>query len=270
MARYDAVSYKLRATMVLMMLIGLVAGVLSGLLGIGGGLVLVPGLLVLQSLSGSDATAVALATSLATIAFTGSWSAYQQHRLGNVDIDKVKKLSAGVAVGAVLGGYTAALMPGTVLKIVFCVFAFYVAGQMWLGAQPRMDIEFNTRSAAGAGLATGALSSWVGIGGGTIVVPFLTSTGEPVKKAIGISSAVGVPVAVFASLGFAWSAWRSGVSVPGRWGFVDLTALVGIVPASLLGSYGGVRLGNRVRAPVLKKIFAVILSLSAAKILFSL
>ena len=102
------------------------------------------------------------------------------------------------------------------------------------------------------------------------MVPFLTSTGEPIKKAIGISSAVGVPVAVFASLGFAWSAWRSGVSVPGRWGFVDLGALMSIVPASLIGSYLGVRLGAHVSAPALNKLFAVILLLSVLKILSSL
>jgi uncharacterized protein len=256
--------------MTLMVLVGLIAGVLSGLLGIGGGLVLVPSLLVLQSTVGSDATAVALATSLATIAFTGAWSAYQQHGLGNVDFNKVKKLSVGVAVGAVAGGFTAALMPGAVLKVVFCVFATYVGIQMWVGVQPRMNITFNARSAAWAGVATGGLSSWVGIGGGTIVVPFLTSTGEPVKKAIGISSAVGVTVAVFASLGYAWSAWRSGVSAPGRWGFIDLAAFASIVPASLLGSFLGVRLGARVSAPLLKKIFAVVLLLSAAKLLFSL
>jgi uncharacterized protein len=253
-----------------MVVVGLIAGVLSGLLGIGGGLVLVPALLVLQATQGAEATAVALATSLACIAFTGTWSAYQQHRIGNVDFDKVKKLSVGVAFGAVLGGFTAGLMPGTVLKIVFCVFAIYVAVQMLLDAKPRMDIQFNTRTAAGAGLATGALSSWVGIGGGTIVVPFLTSTGETVKRAIGISSAVGVPVAVFASLGFAWSAWRLGVSTPGHWGFIDLEALVGIVPASLVGSYLGVRLGTVVSAPALKKIFAVILLLSVTKIFLSI
>ena len=256
--------------MVLMMLVGSIAGVLSGLLGIGGGLVLVPSLLMLQHTQGSQATAVALATSLACIAFTGAWSAYQQHRLGNVDLAKVKKLSVGVAFGAIFGGFTAALMPGSVLKVIFCIFATYVAVQMLLEIQPRFSIEFTNRSAAGAGLATGALSSWVGIGGGTIVVPFLTSTGEPVKKAIGISSAVGVPVAVFASLGFAWSAWRSGVDAPGRLGFIDWTALISLVPASLVGSFVGVRLGTRIGAPLLKKIFAAILLLSAAKLLFSI
>lgn len=256
--------------MVWMALVGLIAGVLSGLLGIGGGLVLVPSLLFLLHTAGDEATAVALATSLASIVFTGAWSAYQQHRLGNVDFDKVMKLSVGVAIGAVAGGFTAPLIPGTTLKVIFCVFALYVAAQMLLALQPRFNLQFTARSALGAGVITGALSSWVGIGGGTIVVPFLTSTGESVKKAIAISSAVGVSVAVFASLGFAWSAWHTGVSVPGRWGFIDLQALSGIVPASLVGSYLGVRLGKRIQAPVLKKIFAVVLLLSVAKILTSL
>jgi uncharacterized protein len=256
--------------MLVMALVGLIAGVLSGLLGIGGGLVLVPSLLFLQFAAGTEATAVALATSLASIAFTGAWSAYQQHRLGNIDFSKVKKISTGVAVGAVAGGFTAPLVPGMVLKLIFCVFAIYVSMQMLLSLQTRLNIQFSTRSAVGAGLVTGALSSWVGIGGGTIVVPFLTSTGEPIKKAIAISSAVGVAVAVFASLGFAWNAWSLQVSAPGRLGFINVHALMGIVPASLLGSSLGIRLGTRLKAPLLKKIFAVVLLLGVTKILSSL
>ena len=141
---------------------------------------------------------------------------------------------------------------------------------MLLNLQPRLPVAFSTRSATIAGAVTGALSSWVGIGGGTIVVPFLASTGEEMKRAIGISSAVGVVVAVFASLGYALSAWRLGTSFPGRWGYVHLGAFASIVPASMLGAYIGVRLGVFVSAPLLKKIFAVLLLGSAAKLLMSI
>ncbi len=256
--------------MILLVIAGLTAGILSGLLGIGGGLVLVPSLLMLSSELGADAAKVALATSLATIPFTGGWAAFQQSRLGNVDFGKVKKLSAGVAVGAVLGSCSAALVPDVALKVVFVVFAAYVGVQMLLNLQPRFPVAFSTRSATIAGAVTGALSSWVGIGGGTIVVPFLASTGEDMKRAVGISSAVGVVVAVFASLGYALSAWRLGTSFPGRWGYVHLGAFASIVPASMLGAYIGVRLGVFVSAPLLKKIFAVLLLGSAAKLLMSI
>jgi uncharacterized protein len=250
--------------------VGLVAGVLSGLLGVGGGLVLVPCLLIAQGAQAPDATVVALATSLATIPFTGSWSTYQQHRLGHVDFAKVKTLAWGVAVGAVAGGFTAALVSEYVLKLLFGVFATYVGVQMLLALQPRFKSSFTPRSATIVGAITGALSSWVGIGGGTIVVPYLAATGEPVKRAIGISSAVGVVVALFSTLGYAWSAWRLGVQVPGRWGFVHSAALMSIVPMSLVGSFLGVRLGAVVSAPLLKRIFGVLLLISAAKLFSTL
>lgn len=232
---------------------------------------LVPCLLMAQSELGVDPAKVALATSLATIPFTGSWAAFQQARLGNVDFGKVKKLSFGVAFGAIAGSCTATLVPDIALKVTFVAFAVYVGFQMLMDAQPRIPVAFSARSAAVAGLVTGALSSWVGIGGGTVVVPFLTSTGEPVKKAVGISSAVGVVVAAFASMGYAFGAWRLGEgAVPGRLGYVHIAAFASIVPASLIGAYVGVRLGSRVSAPRLKKIFAVALLASAAKLLTSI
>lgn len=258
--------------MILLAIAGLIAGVLSGLLGIGGGLVLVPCLLMAQAELGADPAKVALATSLATIPFTGGWAAFQQTRLGNVDFSKVKMLSFGVAIGAVAGSCTATLVPDVALRVTFVAFAVYVGFQMLMDAQPRIPVEFSAKSAAVAGLVTGALSSWVGIGGGTVVVPFLTSTGEPVKKAVGISSAVGVVVAAFASVGYAFGAWHlgDGGAAPGRLGYVHIAAFASIVPASLIGAYVGVRLGARVSAPRLKKIFAVVLLASAAKLLTSI
>jgi uncharacterized membrane protein YfcA len=254
------------------MAVGLVAGVLSGMLGIGGGQVLVPCLLA--ALAGSVPEPflmkTALATSLATIPFTGGWAAYQQSREGNVDPSKVSKLAFGVVAGALLGGLAAPYVPASVLKGLFSVFALYVGAQMIIGRQPKFSAEFNRRNGAVAGAATGALSSWVGIGGGAVVVPFLLAVGEPVKKAAGISSAVGVVVAAAATAGYGWSARAQAVSLPNQWGFVHLPALASIVAASFFGVLIGIKLARRVDALMLKRMFAITLLAAGAKMAWSL
>lgn len=256
----------------LMMAVGLSAGVLSGLLGIGGGIVLVPALFFVlsASLPVELVMKVALATSLATIPFTSAFAAWQQYKVGNSDYAKVKQLAPGVAVGAIFGGISATLVSSTLLKAVFCIFALYVGTQMLIGAQPRLKVTFNRSSAMFAGLITGAMSSWVGIGGGNILVPFLTSTGESIKKAAGITSPIGVVVALFATLGFAASALKQPINLPGLLGFVHVGGFFAIVSTSLIGVFFGVRLAEKVPAAVLKKIFAVLLLGTGLKLGWSL
>ena len=255
------------------MAVGLFAGVLSGMLGIGGGQVLVPCLLAVLASKVPEAYLMktVLATSLATIPFTGGWAAYQQSRDGNVDLSKVKKLALGVVVGALAGGLAAPYVSAVFLKGLFAVFALYVGIQMIIGKQPSLSsAEFNHRNGAIAGASTGALSSWVGIGGGAVVVPFLLAVGEPVKKATGISSAVGVVVAAAATVGYAWSAHAQGVDLPGQWGFVHATALTAIVAGSFFGVLGGIKLAKKVNALLLKRLFAITLLAAGTKMIWSL
>ena len=254
------------------MAVGLFAGVLSGMLGIGGGQVLVPCLLAVLAGSVPEPYLMktVLATSLATIPFTGGWAAYQQSRDGNVDLAKVRKLAFGVVAGALLGGLAAPFVPSPFLKGLFSVFAFYVGIQMIIGKQPKFNAEFNDRNGAVAGAATGALSSWVGIGGGAVVVPFLLAVGEPVKKATGISSAVGVVVATAATAGYAWSAHAQAVHLPSQWGFIHLPALASVVVASFFGVLVGIRLARKVNALILKRMFAITLLAAGAKMAWSL
>lgn len=252
--------------------IGVVAGILSALLGIGGGQVLVPCLLAAlgTSLSGDMLMKTVLATSLATIPFTGGWTAYQQSRAGNVDTAKVGRLALGVVAGALLGGFAAPWVPGDVLKAIFCVFAFYVSLQMLAGRHPRFESGWSSRSATIAGAATGALSSWVGIGGGAVVVPYLLAVGEPVARATGISSAVGVVVAASATLGYAWSALAQSVSLPHQLGFVHLPAAAGVVGGSFFGVLIGMRLARAVPTLWVKRLFAVTLLAAGVKMALSL
>ncbi len=252
--------------------IGGVAGILSAMLGIGGGQVLVPCLVAILTakLPPDLMMKVVLATSLATIPFTGAWAAYQQRKAGNVDFTKVAKVSLGVVFGALGGGYAAPFVPGTFLRGLFCFFAFYVGGQMLAGRHPKFKASFSSRSAVAAGAITGALSSWVGIGGGAIIVPYLLSVGEEVKKATGISSAVGVVVAAAASAGYAFAAHAQGIHEPGLLGFVHISAFLGIVTGSFFGVLIGMRLAAKAPAALIKRIFAVTLLASGAKMLWGL
>ncbi len=182
---------------------------------------------------------------------------------------KVKQLAFGVVVGALVGGVGAPYVSASLLKGLFALFAAYVGLQMLAGRQPKIKAEFNAKSAAAAGAATGALSSWVGIGGGALIVPFLLGIGAPVKQATGISSAIGVPVALAASLGYAWSAPAQGVDLPGQLGFVHLAAAC-IVSTSLIGVFLGVKWAQKVPALALKRFFALTLLAAGAKMLVSL
>lgn len=252
--------------------LGVVAGILSGLLGIGGGQVLVPALLAIlsASLPGDALMKTVLATSLATIPFTGGWAAYQQRKAGNVDLAKVAKLAGGVVAGALIGGACAPFVSGMLLKGLFAIFALYVGLQLIAGKQPRFKSEFTSKSATIAGSITGAFSSWVGIGGGAIVVPYLLAVGEEAKKATGISSAVGVVVAASASVGYAIAAHMQQVSLPMQLGFAHLPAFAGIVGGSFFGVLIGMRLAKKANAALIKRLFAITLLAAGAKMLVSL
>lgn len=251
-----------------LLMLGVFAGVLSGMLGIGGGQVLVPILLIVlaSSVPPEFLMKTVLATSLATIPFTGLLATYKQNKLGNVDFSVVKRMTLGVVVGALLGGLVAPYVPAVALKLVFALFALYVGVQMLLGKQPKLNVTFSARTSSIAGAMTGAISSWVGIGGGTVLVPFLLSVGVQLKRSVGISSAVGVVVALAASVGYALSAHLQAVVLPGQWGYVHIEALMGIVAGSLLGVPLGVALCQRVNAVLIKKIFALTLLIAGVKI----
>lgn len=254
-------------TLLLLASAGLFAGFLAGLFGIGGGIILVPalGFILFSSVPPEHLMRVCLATSLATIVFSSTFAAWQQHRAGNCDWSKVRQLSVGVAIGATLGGLIAANMPELVLRTLFATFATYVGVQMWFAFQPKIPVTFNSRSALVAGSITGAMSSWVGIGGGNILVPYLLSTGVGIKKAAGITSPVGVVVALFATLGYAISASNNPPQVPGAIGFVVGSAFLTIVSTSFLGIFLGLRLSNVLPGHQIKRAFAVLLLLTGIR-----
>ena len=258
---------------VLYLAVGAVAGVLAGLLGIGGGLVIVPMLTAVftsQGLAPDYILHMALGTSLASILFTSLSSMRSHHKRGAVLWPVVFSITPGILVGTFGGSWLASLLSTQFLKGFFGCFLLYVGTQMLMGIKPKPTRNVpGTVGIFAAGSIIGVFSSLVGIGGGTLSVPFLSWCNTKIHKAIGTSAAIGFPIAIAGTLGYV----TSGLKVQGlpEWslGFVNLGALLGIVAASVLTAPIGVKLAHSLPIDKLKRIFAVLLYLVGGRMLLS-
>lgn len=254
--------------------LGAVAGILAGLLGIGGGLVIVPMLVFcFTGLGFPDAHIMhlALGTSLASIIFTSISSFWAHHRRRAVHWDIVRSITPGIIVGTLLGAYIASLMPTSVLKSFFGVFLYYVAVQMLLGKKPKAARDVPaTVGMFGVGNCIGVVSSLLGIGGGTLSVPFMVWCNISIHHAIGTASAIGLPIALAGAVGYA----VTGLKVAGlpeySLGFIYFPALIGMVSASMLTAPFGARLAHWLPVEKLKRVFAVLLLVVGTKMLLSM
>jgi uncharacterized membrane protein YfcA len=251
--------------------VGAVAGVLAGLLGIGGGLVIVPMLVfcfVRQGISDAVIMHLALGTSLASIMFTAVSSFRAHDKRGAVHWDVVKKIVIGIFTGTFLGSCVAAQLSTRFLKGFFVVFLYYVAVQMLINKKPKPTRQIPSRWAMfGVGNVIGAFSSLVGIGGGTLSVPFMIWCNMRVHHAIGTSAAIGFPIAVAGTVGYVLNG-LSDVSLPDySLGYVYLPALLGVVVTSVLTAPLGVRLAHSLPVDRLKRVFAVLLLVVGTRML---
>ncbi len=254
--------------------VGAVAGVLAGLLGIGGGLVIVPMLVFcmeLQQLPQELIMHLALGTSMASIMFTSVSSFMAHHRRGAVDWSVVRRVVAGILVGTYLGSCVAARLSTGALKIFFVIFLYYVCYQMLSGKKPKPSRQLpGLPGMFGVGNVIGVVSSLVGIGGGTLSVPFMVWHNIPIHRAIGTSAAIGFPIAVAGTVGYVVNGWGVDNLPPFSLGYVSLAALISIAIMSVLTAPLGVRLAHSLPVDRLKRIFAVILFLVGTKMLISL
>lgn len=251
--------------------VGAIAGILAGLLGIGGGLIIVPMLIFCferQELSHEVIMHLALGTSMASIIFTSVSSFLAHHKRGAVHWAAVRRIVPGILAGTFLGSCVAARLSTNFLKGFFVIFLYYVAIQMLMGSRPKAGRELPGMigmSAVGGGI--GLLSSLVGIGGGTISVPFMLWCNLGLHQAIGTSAAIGFPIAVSGALGYV----ANGISAAGlprfSIGYVYLPALAGIVMASVITAPVGVRLAHSLPVKKLKFVFAILLLVVATKML---
>ena len=255
--------------------LGAFAGVFAGMLGIGGGLVLVPALTLMfaaqAQFPAGEILHLALGTSMASIIFTAIASIRTHHRHGAIRWDLVKTITPGILLGTGLGTLVAANVPTRPLAVFFTFFVCIVAVQMALNLKPKSTRELpGPVGVAGVGLGIGVLSSLVAIGGGSLTVPFLTWCNVRIQQAIGTSAAVGLPIAIGGTLGYVFNGWGKAGLPAGSLGYVYLPALAILVAATMVTAPFGARLAHRLPVATLKRIFAGLLILLAAKMLWNL
>jgi uncharacterized membrane protein YfcA len=254
--------------------LGLLTGFVAGLLGVGGGLLMVPVLTWAFLQQGFTATYnihLALGTSLATIVLTAISSLRAHHVHGAVEWDVVKRLAPGIVLGTLVGALIAARLPDHELKIFFTLFLFYAATQMLLGFKPKPTRKLPGRAVmTTAGGVIGVVSSWVGIGGGTLTIPFLTWCNLRMQAAIGTSSAVGLPIALAGALGYVLSGQTASGLPAWSAGFVYLPAFLAIVAMSWLTAPLGARCTHGWPVARLKRVFAGLLYVLGVRMAYGL
>jgi uncharacterized membrane protein YfcA len=256
-----------------LLLLGCGTGFLAGLLGIGGGMLMVPFMTLILSHRGVPAplaVKMAIATSMATILFTSVSSVRAHHKRGAVRWDVVRTLAPGIVVGGLIAGAGVfALLKGTTLALVFAVFVGFSATQMLLDKKPKP-----TRQLPGpagrftAGGAIGFVSGLVGAGGGFISVPFMTWCNVAMHNAVATSAALGFPIALANTVGYVVGGWSLPNSLPGAVGYLWLPALAVIATASVLFAPLGARAAHAMNVKQLKRAFAGMLYLLAAYMLY--
>lgn len=254
-------------------LLGVGTGFLAGLLGIGGGMLMVPFITIIMSNRGvvpDLAVKMAIATSMATIIFTSISSVRAHHKRGAVRWDIVKRLAPGIVVGSVIGSLGVfSLLKGSYLAIFFGLFVSFSATQMFLDKKPEPTRQMpGTAGQFVAGVFIGFLSGLVGAGGGFISVPFMTWCNVAIHSAVATSAALGFPIAVANVLGYAISGQTVQNLPLHSFGYIWLPALTVIAVSSFLTAPLGARAAHTLPVGKLKKVFASILYVLAAYMLY--
>ncbi len=257
-----------------LMLIGAMAGLMAGLLGVGGGLIVVPALalwLPTTGIAASDALHAAVATSLASISVTAAASAWAHYRRGGVNLAALAWLTPGLLLGSGGGAILVAMVPGPALTLFVASFCLFAA---WQVSRSRAESHapigpLPWRWLVPGGLAIGAVSAAVGIGGGSLTVPLLYRLGAPLKHAIATSAAAGLPIAVAGTIGYMTAPTPAALS---RWavGLVDFKVALAIASLSILTAPIGAALAHRWPVARLKRVFSVWLLVVAALLLWRL
>lgn len=253
---------------------GAAAGLLAGLFGVGGGLIMVPALAwILPQLGFAESITMqmAIGTSLAVIAITSLSSTLAHHRRGGVLWPVLARFAPGLIAGAIMGAFVADLLTGNTLKKIVGTGALLVSAQMLLNLTPKAPREKAmpaTTELVGVGGIIGLLSSLIGIGGGSLTVPYMSLRGISMREAVGTAAACGVPIAWAGAAGFMMAG--HGQTLP-AWtiGYVSLSAFAGIAVASTAAAPLGAKLAHTLPPLALKRCFALLLTLIGLKMLLA-
>jgi len=253
---------------------GAVAGMFAGLLGIGGGIIIVPVLAMVftsQGVSIDVLMHVAIGTSLATIVITSLSSIRAHHKHQAINWRVVRVISTGVFVGGLIGAAIAKIISGEDLKLIFSIFMFLIAAQMYFGnvAKPHRTLPNKTGMFI-AGSSIGTVASLMGVGGGSMAVPFLTWCNMNIRNAVATSSAIGFPIALAGTIGFIITGWSVADRPVMSFGYVNLPAFISIVIASVLSAPLGAWVAHRISPVILKRIFSAFLVILGIRMLATL
>lgn len=251
---------------------GALAGILGGLLGIGGGMILVPVLVYTLPAQGAAPEVVmqtALGTSLATITLTAVSSIRAHHQRGSVPWDLVRRMTPGILIGTLASASLAASLPGPILRRGFGLFLLFIAVRsLW---PPRQIAERplpGTLALIGAGGIIGLFSGLVGIGGGSLTMPYLYHRGLELRSAIGAAAACGLPIALAGSLGYFLAGRHVTGLAPNSSGFLYWPAIAGMGAATLLCVPYGARLAHRLPERWVRALFGIFSSLIGLRMLW--
>ncbi len=259
----------------LLLLTGIIAGVLAGLLGVGGGIVIVPVLFNIFLFLGIDETIrmhLAVGTSLATIIPTSIMSARAHYKRGGIDVDLLKSWVPAIFLGVLAGTYFGGNARGEVLTIVFAVVALIVAANM---AYRKEGMTIADALPGGIkrflmGIGVGGFSVMMGIGGGTLTVPLLTAFNYPIRRAVGTASALGFVIGVPGAIGFILSGWNAANLPPASLGYANLIGFALIVPATMLMAPVGARIAHTINPRTLRLAFGFFLFVTSVRMFLSL
>jgi len=259
------------AILIAYLALGTLAGILAGLFGIGGGIVIVPGLYFLflaQGFSEQICMHLAVGSSLASVVFTSMSSASAHHRRDSVHWTAVRGLTPGILAGAALGAALADLISERGLRLAFGLFEIVVAVQLLYGFKPAPHRDLPRRGVLGlTGAVIGMVSALLGIGGGTLTVPFLLWCNVSMHSAVGTSAACGLPIALAGALGFVITGW-DGAGLP-HWssGYLYWPAVTAVAGGSVLLAPLGARLAHTLPVVSLKRLFALLVAVVGIRIL---
>lgn len=253
------------------LLSGALAGLMAGLLGVGGGLVIVPALAMLFARHGFIADSVmhyAVGTSLATIIPTSISSLLAHQRRASVYWAVVRSMVPGILLGALASAWLAKQMSSAEMALVFAVFVLLVAAKLLLGAKPSPHRQLPGAIGLGvAGSLIGLVSALLGIGGGTLTVPFLLWNQVDIRLAVGTAATIGLPIAIAGTIGFVVSGLDAPAQPGYNSGFIYWPAVAGVVLASVPMAPVGARLAHYLPGATLQRLFALLLVVVAVKMI---
>jgi len=274
MTGFDMIADIWPILLISLLLTGVIAGIMAGLLGVGGGIVIVPVLFWIFGLLHFPAEVsmhIAVGTSLAIIIPTSISSMRAHHQRGNVDWSLVKAWGPAIAIGALLGGLASKGIDGDILRLVFGVIALLVSINLFRPHTLNLttDLPNSMLLQRAIGTCIGVLSALMGIGGGTMTVPTMAMFNYDMRRAVGTASAFGLFIALPATLGFIWAGLGVEQRPPFSLGYVSVIAAALIFPITVLAAPHGAKLAHHMNPAKLKKVFAVFLGLTALRMLWS-